>query len=224
MAAFFTLKQLHERLGGEVNADIDFIGALNQLGEFAYSLGRWAGSSKQFKVLAADIYQNADSGGEFEDDWFLDIDATLYDGAIRFLSKGRGYPVKSIGEDFADQPRGWGGFIDHGYKVDSAGADEKRVYKCPTSITSTDNVRCFAKKRWIDLYDDADKYPIRSISAIRYGLLAMGHHNENEMNKGNEMLALFERTLTGDSFQFDGPKKASLSFSGHYNHRPRSFR
>ena len=150
MAAYFTLKQLHERLGSEINADIDFNDALNQLGEFAYTLSRWPDSSKQFKVLAADIYQNADSGGEFESEWFLDIDAELYDGAVRFRSKGRGYPVKGLGEDFADQPRGWSGFIDHGMKVDSAGADEKRVYKCPISITETDNVRCYAKKRWID--------------------------------------------------------------------------
>jgi hypothetical protein len=224
VAAYYTLKQLHERLGGELHGGMDFINTLNQLGEYAYTLHRWPESSKQFKVLAANIYQNADSGGEFEDRWFLDVDATLYDGAIRFLVEGRGYPVKSLAESFADAPRGWAGFIDHGFKADSAGADELRVYKCPTAVTNTDNIRCWAKKRWIDLYDDAAKYPIRSLSAVKYGLLGISHHENNETEKGNAYMALFEKVLTDDSFQYSGPKKANIGFHTPYSNKPRSFR
>ena len=224
MAAFYTLAQLRERLAGSLNVSLVFIDALNELGERAYTISRWPYSSVQFRVAATSIYQNTDSGGEFEDKWFLDIDAETYDGAVRFRVNGTGYEVKGLAEDYADYPRGWNGFIDHGEKVDSAGAAELRVYKCPSGVTNTSNVQCWAKKRWIDLYLDADKYPIRSIAAVKAGLKAISYDENDEIEKAAKKWEEFERLLIGDERQYHGPKKAHIGFRSSLRRQPRSFR
>lgn len=224
MAAFYTLEQLRERLQPIVHRELVFPDALNELGERAYALGRWPESTEEITIASANIYQNTDSGEEYEDDWFVDIDATLYDGAIAFRVEGVGYEVAPKSHLYEETETGWHKFIDMGFKDDSAGADELRTYKCPTGVTDSDNIQVWVKKRWIDLYDDADKYPIRSISAVKAGLLALGHEENNELASANALWQRFEDLLVRDEKQFHGPKKYKIGYDTPYNNHPRSFR
>lgn len=224
MAAFYTIKRLYERLGAFCHVDLPFIDALNEIGEYAYTISKWPYSETHFKVAAADIFQEVDSGGAFDTFWFVRIDAELYDGARKFRVNGTGYEIASFAEEFDRKPRGWNRFIDHGEEVDSAGASEKRVYRCPGGIDNTDEIHVWVKKRWVDLYDDGDDYPIRSISAIRKGIYAMNYEVEGDIQKSEAMWNRFEATLLRDERQYHGPKRAFVKFQSPFNNKPRSFR
>lgn len=224
MAAYYTLDKLRQRLGGLVNGDLSFVDALNELGERAYALGRWPGSSRELKIAAANIYQIADSADEYDNEWFLDIDASLYDGVLSFVVDGSGYEIGPLSELYRDYKTGYWRFIDMGEKVDSAGATEYRRYKCPNGITDGNKITARVKKRWQYLNEDASKFPIRSISAVRHGLLALGHEQENEEQRAQYHWGQFERMLLGDSIQYEGPKSVRISFKGNYSSKPKSFR
>lgn len=218
MSALFTLGEAKKRLSSVAIADEDLTDALNEVCSKAYDVGRWPHSRKEITIAAADIRQ--DSAGRYEDEWFCFIDADLYEGALGFAVDGCPFEIRTMSALYGHSSNGYHSFIDMGVFDESSGLERK--YKLPNGVTSTDEITAWVKKRYVFLYDDADKLPVRSFAALKAGVLAVMYEGENELEKAQAKWQEFEVLLLRDDKQFAGHKKGKISIRHGYARRPTS--
>lgn len=220
MPAFYTLGKLKELLADVADSRTDLTDALNQVGSRAYDIGRWAESWDEITIAEADMRQ--DDGGAYDNDWFCYIDADTYDGAVAFKIGRIGYEIKPLSALYHEQRMGGASFIDMGIPANSSVYE--RRYRMPLGTTNTDDVYAWVKKRWVDLYDDNDKFPIRSLAAIKAGILAVEYENENELQKADVKWQQMENLLLRDDKQFAGNKTQNVTFRYATGRKTTSFR
>lgn len=221
MAAFYTVAQVRELLEKSIPSNVDLVDAINQCGDRAYALGRWADTREEVLISASSIFQDATSNGKHENDWMLYLDADLYDGAIAFDVNNIPRRVRPITELYRFPQTGYQDFIDMGLSEESGGW--KRKYKLPRGVTSSDYITALVKKRWVLIYDDAAEVPIRPLAAIKAGIDAVSYENNHDVNEAAAKWVEFETLLFRDDKQFQGPKKARIKMNGRYHRKPTSF-
>lgn len=220
MAAFYSLGEVKKRLDDVCPADLDLTDVINEVCARAYDIGRFPDAMVEVVIATADKRQ--DTTGEYDDEWFCYTDADLYDGAIGFQVDGRGYQIKPISAQYSQANMGWGSFIDMGLQADSTLFE--RRYRMPNGVTDNERVTALLKKRYISIYDDADNVPVRSLAALKAGVLAVNYENENELQKAQAKWQEFELLLMRDDKQFAGNKTSRMTFTANYKHRPSNFR
>lgn len=208
MPAFYTLGEVKKRLRDVALAELDMTDVINEVCDRAYAIGRWPDSVAEVTIPASKKVQDLDVDSEYYQYWFCYVDADLYDGAIRFKVDGCGdYPVRPLVAEYADGAY-WGGFVDMGVVDDNA----ERRYRMPNGVTDANRVTALLKKRWNNVYEDGDLIPIRPISAIKAGILAVNYENNNAINEAQAKWQEFEQLLMRDDKEFEGVKNLKMRF------------
>lgn len=214
-----TLGEAKKRLEEVSIRGMDLTDAVNEVCGRAYDIGRWPDASKELLISTSDLRQ--DSSGEYDGEWFCYIDADLYDGALGFLVDGCPVRIRPISSIYGVPASGWGGFIDMGLVL--TGSDWERRYKMPNGVTSSKRISALVKKRWVNVYDDASLIPIRSLAALKAGILALNYENENDIQLAAAKWREMEELLLRDDKQFAGTKTINIPYKSYYNRRPTSF-
>jgi len=219
MPAFYTLGEVKKRLRDVSLAEADMTDVINEVVDRAYSIGRWPDSVAEVTVCDNKKIQELDSTDEYYQDWFCYIDADKYDGAISFKVDGCGdYPVRPLVADYSCGGY-WGGFVDMGVIDDNS----ERRYKMPNGITSSNRITALMKKRWNNVYEDTDLIPIRPMSAIKAGVLAVNYENNNNIGEAQAKWQEFEQLLMRDDKQYTGVKNLKMRFRMGTTNRATNF-
>jgi len=220
VAAFYSLGEVKKRLDDVCPASLDLTDVINEVCARAYDIGRFPDAMTEVVVATADKRQ--DTSGEYDNEWFCYTDADAYDGAIGFQVEGKGYPIKPISSQYGQANMGWNSFVDMGLQAD--GSAFERRYRMPNGVTSNERVTALLKKKYASIYDDEDNVAVRSMAALKSGILAVNYENENQIQKAQAKWQEFELLLIRDDKQFSGSQSSRIRFTANYNHRPSNFR
>lgn len=207
---FRTVTELKSLLAEQISARMDFLFSCQELVEALYSTGRLPGSAKEIVVGTKDDFID-----DVDDHKKLRLDGAEYDGALKFRTKAGGWPVVDLAKLYKDPPAGYESFIDLGYQEDTDEENQTvwfRDYRVPNSLNATtDTIYALMKLRPPVLELDS-LVPIRSVHAIKLGLIAIGLENESDSKNAEMFWQMCLREISGDKKEFDGIKKRTLSF------------
>lgn len=206
---FRTVVELQSLLADQISARMDFLFSCQELVEALYATGRLPGSTKEIVVGTSAVFLD-----DIEDNKKLRLAGEDYDGALKFRTKAGGYPVVDMANLYRDPPAGYESFVDLG--VVSVVEDDVTVwhrdYRVPLSLRTTSETIYALMKLRPPVLEMESLMPVRSVHAIKLGLIAIGLENESD-SKGAEMFwQMCLREIAGDSKEYDGVKRRTLSF------------
>ena len=209
---------LETLLASELNTRISFLNSCQQFIEALYASGKLPGSCSEIVVGTSSVFLDDLDGNKK-----VRLDATVYDGALKFRTLNGGYAVCDLAMLYKEPAAGYDKFIDLGYydiPIDAGDVDPAtgitvnhyREYRVPASLIScTDTIYAWMKKR-PPVLDDNSEVPVRSLHAVKLGLLAVGLEGESDAKAAETFWQLCYRELASDHKEYDGVKRRVITF------------
>lgn len=211
-----TFAQAKNRFSGIISPDGDVGSVIQEVVDRAYEMGRWRGMVEEVEYLPADYVENTD-----DNEVYLDFDVTKYDGAIGFRRGQHGYDIYGQHKLYEGYGAGTSAFIDMD-EVDVSGVTKRR-YRAPIGWSTTrDDLKVLIKLRSPSLVD-SDTVPIKSVGALKRGILAVSLEDVDEFQKADQHWAAFNTFMEAAQRQFSGNQKFNIHIDSAMRRRPTGF-
>lgn len=222
MSQVLTFAEAQQRFSNLVTTEVNIADAIQEVVDRAYEMGRWRGMIEEIDCTT-NQYVTITEDTE-KDEIYLDIDPTKFDGAIGFRHGGRGYGIKTLVSMYQeDTGVGNLSFIDIG-DVIVANVVYRR-YRAPrTWATPLVELYALMKKVSKTPLADDDILPIKSIGALKSGILAVAYENVNDMERADAHWAKFMQLMERAQKQYNGGRKISIRFNDNIRKRPTQFK
>ncbi len=200
---------------------LDFDNAIQELVERVYETASVPKSRTEIRFLMPSSVHT-----DVDERQFLLVPEASYACALKFRIGDRpDEPVDIV--DLASQ-------YQHGQWSDSCFVDygpltvedvRYRAYRLPQALEgSTDTIYAYVRIKTPEITSDEQELPIPSLALVKLGLLAIGHENENDLDKAQAFWEQF-RFENEKTHQFhDGIKKSKLIFKEGFLRQPTNFR
>lgn len=225
---FRTVDELKTALENQVSARFDFLQSCQELIEALYASGKLPGSTEEVLIGSSEMFVAHSAGGKK-----IQISAQEYDGALRFrtVQGGRplkGYGVRDLAAVYKDVPEGTAAFVDLGYQpTDGSGSGPQqyvREYQLPQELETTTATIYALMKRMAPTLELASEFPVRSLHAVKLGLLALGLEAESNPKEAEMFWQKCYREIETDKREYDGVKARRLTIKDPTMRRPTNMR
>lgn len=222
MSQILTFAEAQQRFANLVTTEVNIADAIQEVVDRAYEMGRWRGMIEEVECTTSSYVSISEDTEKNE--IYIDFDPSKYDGAIGFKQGGRGYGIKTL-VSLYQEDTGVGNlsFIDLGDVV----VDEVvyRRYRAPlTWSTPISQLQALMKKVSKSPLADDDILPIKSIGALKSGILAVAYENVNDMERADAHWAKFMQLMERAQKQYNGNRKISIRFNDNIRKRPTQFK
>jgi hypothetical protein len=222
MSQSITFADAAARFSGLVTTEVNITDAIQEVVDRAYEMGRWRGMIEEIECTT-NQYVTISENTEKQEVYF-DFDPDQFDGAIGFRHGGRGYGIKTL-VSLYQEDTGVGNlsFIDIGDVV----VDDVtyRRYRAPRSWnTPITELYALLKKVSKSPLEDTDILPIKSIGALKSGILAVAYENVNDMERADAHWQKFMLLMERAQKQYNGGRKISIRFNDNIRKRPTQFK
>lgn len=222
MSQILTFAEAQQRFSNLVTTEVNIGDAIQEVIDRAYEMGRWRGMMEEIECTN-NQYVTIREDTEKREVYF-DFDPAQFDGAIGFRHGGRGYGIKTLVSLYQeDTSVGDLSFIDIG---DVTVEDVTyRRYRAPRSWSSpVVELYALMKKVSKSPLADTDIIPIKSIGALKSGILAVAYENVNDMKRADAHWQKFMQLMERAQKQYNGGRKISIRFNDNIRKRPTQFK
>ncbi len=222
MAQSLTFLEAKQRFANLVTTEVDIGDAIQEVVDRAYEMGRWRGMTEEIDCLShPEVNITYD---ETKDESFIDFNPDVFDGAIGFRFKGKGYYIKTLVSLYQEEINvGIGYFIDLGDVI----VDDVvyRRYRMPRHWKDlTEPLYALVKKISINPMGDDMIVPIKSIGALKAGILAVAYENINDLERAEMNWQKFNTLMERAQKQYNGNRKIHIRINDNMRKRPTQFR
>lgn len=222
MSQILTFAEAQQRFSNLVTTEVNIADAIQEVVDRAYEMGRWRGMIEEIDCTSNEyvtIRQDTE-----KQEVYLDIDPSQFDGAIGFRQGGKGYSIKTL-VSLYQEDTGVGNlsFIDIGDVI--VDNEVYRRYRVPRAwATPLTELYALMKKVSKSPLTDDDILPIKSIGALKSGILAVAYENVNDMERADAHWQKFIQLMERAQKQYNGGRKISIRFNDNIRKRPTQFK
>jgi hypothetical protein len=222
MSQSLTFAEAQQRFANLVTTEVNIADAIQEVVDRAYEMGRWRGMTEE-------IVCNNNPNVTFventeKEEIYIDFNPDIFDGAIGFRYKSRGYYIKTLISLYQEDPSvGIGYFIDLGDVV--VNNVIYRRYRMPLHWQMpTEPLYALMKKVSINPLEDDTILPIKSIGALKAGILAVAYENVNDIERSEIHWQRFAQLMEKAQKQYNGNRKIHIRINDNMKKRPTQFR
>lgn len=219
MAKTITLAEAIARFGPLVTTNVQIQDAITEAVSRIYEMGRHPGTTEEVELSDDDFTEE-------DDEWFLLMDESSYDGMIGFRNKNRGWTIMDQTILYKNKVNGGDlSLIDHGTVEVEVGGEyfQRRKYRMPLGF-SLDGGPYYAlmKLEAPELADDT-VIPIHSIGALKCAVLAVSYEMVGDEERANLNWQKFNQLMQLSGKQVDGMKQYYVGMDSSLRRRPTQF-
>lgn len=219
MAKTMTFSEAVSRFESLVTTGITIQDAIQEAVNRIYEMGRWPGTTEELALADGDFTKE-------DDEWFLYLDETDYDGMIGFRNKSRGWSIMDQTILYRDGVNGGDlSLVDFGPVdvTENNATVSKRRYRMPLNF-SLDNGPYFAlMKLEPPTFDNAAVIPVYSVGALKCAILAVSYEFVSDEERAQFNWQKFEQLMESSSREVEGPKKYYIGFDSSLRRKPKQF-
>lgn len=222
MSQILTFAEAQQRFSNLVTTEVNIADAIQEVVDRAHEMGRWRGMIEEIDCTTNTAVTITED--DVTSEVFVDIDPSLYDGVIGFRQGGKGYSIKTL-VSLYQEDAGVGNlsFIDLGDVI----VDDVvyRRYRTPLSWRiPISELKALVKKVSKSPLADDDILPIKSIGALKAGILAVAYENVNDMERSEAHWMKFMQLMERSQKQYNGGRKITIRFNDSLKKRPTQFK
>lgn len=222
MSKALTFEEAKQRFANLVTTEVSIGDAIQEVIERAYEMGRWRGMMEEVVCNTnpnVRITENTE-----KQEVYIDFNPDAFDGAIGFRYGGKGYGIKTLVSLYQEEEStSLGYFVDIGDIID---ADVVyRRYRAPKHWSiPTGDLTALMKKVAPYPMSDSDIVPIKSLGALKAGILAVAYENVNDAERSELHWQKFVTLMERAQKQYNGARKIYIRMNDGLKKRPTQFR
>lgn len=211
-----TFSEAKDRFRHLISPDDEIGDVIQEVCDRAYEMGRWQGMVEEVSIATTDYVEDTDLG-----EVYLDFDLDTYDGVVGFRVRERGYDIYGQTKLYQGYGAGSSFFIDLN-EVDVSGT-MKRRYRCPKGWPTTEDRLVALMKKKSQTLTATSTVPVKSVAALKRGILAVSLENVDEFEKADQHWGAFMQFMESAEKQFTGNHKWSIHIDSGLRRRPTGF-
>lgn len=219
MAKTITFSEAVSRFGPLMTTNVVIEDAIREAVTRIYEMGRWPGTTEEIELDETDFTLE-------DNEYFLLLDETEYDGMIGFRNRARGWEIMDQTILYKNKLNGGDlALIDMG-TIEVASGDGvvyRRKYRMPLDFNpSSPPFYILMKLEAPELSDDTI-IPIHSIGALKAAITAVSYEMVNDEDRANVSWQKFNQLMVITERQVEGPKRYFVGMDSSLRRKPNQF-